>query len=226
MRVAKTEGRSLGHRCTAALDFAYERLALKLRRGGNAEVLFAQRAVLCEGQDDVAVVRVLLERLACDPDSRSISVVDCGGRENLPDYIRLLDELHIPVLVVSDGDATKAAQNEKVAGNVKKVADAAGDRAVVFGEDLETALGTTKQRSNTAHVVELAEAVDMDSAGEEIDALMSALREFCLPRGKAQLPARAASPQADLRLRRREAPTEAPYTAPNRRAESGRDSLA
>lgn len=144
MRVAKTEGRSLGYRCTAALDFAYERLALKLRRGGNAEVLFAQRAVLCEGQDDIAVVRVLLERLDCEPDSRSISIVDCGGRENLPDYIRLLDELHIPVLVVSDGDATKAAQNEKVADDVKKVADAARDRAVVFSEDLETALRDDK----------------------------------------------------------------------------------
>lgn len=124
--------------------------------------------MLCEGQDDVAVVRVLLERLDCDPDSRSISIVDCGGRENLPDYIRLLHEFHIPVLAVSDVDATKAANNAKVAEDVKKVAEAAGHRAVVFTEDLETALGTTKQGSNTAHVVELAEAIDMDNAPQEI----------------------------------------------------------
>jgi hypothetical protein len=47
----------------------------------------------------VAFTRVLLDRLGCDPDSRSISIVDCGGRENLRDYIHLLDELHIGLLV-------------------------------------------------------------------------------------------------------------------------------
>jgi len=180
-RVAKAEGRSSTYRCTEALDFAYERLAQKLRRGGNAEVLFAQHAILCEGQDDVAVVKVLLERLGCDPDSRSISVVDCGGRENLPDYIRLLDELHVGLSVISDGDQTKAATNPKIADDVKKVADAAGARAYTFVEDLEAGLETMKQGSNTAHLVELVESLDLDNAPQEIVGLVKILVDVCPP---------------------------------------------
>jgi predicted ATP-dependent endonuclease of OLD family len=181
MRITKTEGSSAAHRCTERLDFSYERVAQKLRRGGNAEVLFAQFAILCEGQDDVAFTRVLLERLGCDPDSRSISIVDCGGRENLPDYIQLLDELDIGILVITDGDKTTAESNEKTAEHVGKVADAAGDRAFRFAEDIETALGTEKRKPNTIHLVEIAESLDLDTLPPEIDALRQRLLAVCSP---------------------------------------------
>jgi hypothetical protein len=79
MRIAKRGAISEAHRCTAALDLSYERLAQKLRRGGNSEVFFAAKAILCEGQDDVAAVRALLDRRAIDPDAINTSVLDCGG---------------------------------------------------------------------------------------------------------------------------------------------------
>jgi putative ATP-dependent endonuclease of the OLD family len=85
MRIAKRGPSSHAYRATASLDFSYEKLAQKLRRGGNAEVFFASKAILCEGQDDVAAVRALLDRRGIDPDALNVSVLDCGGRENLPD---------------------------------------------------------------------------------------------------------------------------------------------
>lgn len=185
MRIAKTEGSSTGRRCTERLEFSYERVAQKLRRGGNAEVLFAQSAILCEGQDDVAFIRVLLERLGCNPDSRSISIVDCGSRENLPDYIALLDELGIGMLVITDGDKTTAEANGKTAQDVAKVAAAAGARAFRFVEDIETALGTEKRKPNTVHLVEIAEGLDLTALPAEIEDLRKRLLDVCLPTSEA-----------------------------------------
>jgi energy-coupling factor transporter ATP-binding protein EcfA2 len=188
LRVAKKTGCSKVYRCTAQLDFSYERVAEKLRRGSGAEVLFAQRAILCEGQDDVAVTRTLLDRLGVDVDGCSTSVVDCGGRENLPDYIQLLDQLHIELLVVTDGDASKiAAADDGTAQKVKAVEKAAAGRMFRFAEDIEAALDTTKQRNNAANLVELVEQLDLDQlpAEDEMAQLAQALMRFCGTDGPA-----------------------------------------
>ena len=158
IRVAKEDGTSRAHRCTASIDFAYERLAQKLRRGGNSEVFFAAKAVLCEGQDDVAAVPAMLDSRDIDPDSLSVSVLDCGGRDNLPDYIRLVDERKIEPLVITDGDASKIKENDATARNVALVEAAATGRMFRFEEDIEAALGTEKRgRENAAHLVSVIE---------------------------------------------------------------------
>ncbi|MHB1860622.1 MAG: ATP-dependent nuclease [Solirubrobacteraceae bacterium] len=181
LRVAKEAGCSKVYRCTAQLDFSYERVAEKLRRGSGAEILFAQRAILCEGQDDVAVTRTLLDHLGIDVDGCSISVVDCGGRENLPDYIQLLDQLQIELLVVTDGDASKIAAEDRTAQNVKAVEQAAAGRMFRFAEDIEAALGTTKQRNNAANLVALVEGLDLDHRAleDEMAQLAQVLTRFC-----------------------------------------------
>jgi hypothetical protein len=182
MRIAKQGGASRAHRCTASIDFAYERLAQKLRRGGNSEVFFAAKAILCEGQDDVAAVRAILDRRDIDPDSLSISVLDCGGRENLPDYVRMLDELGIEPLVMTDGDASKIKENDTTARNTAAVEAAATGRMFRFEEDIETALGTDKRaRENAAHLVSVIESLDFEAMSEEgeIARCTAALTAFC-----------------------------------------------
>jgi hypothetical protein len=54
LRLEKAGRTIVAYRSGESLDFSYEAIAKKLRRGGNAEVLFATRAILCEGHDDVA----------------------------------------------------------------------------------------------------------------------------------------------------------------------------
>ena len=182
MRIAKEGGTSRAHRCTASIDFGYERLAQKLRRGGNSEVFFATKAVLCEGQDDVAAVRAMLDCRGIDPDSVSISILDCGGRENLPDYVRLLDELGIDPLVITDGDASKIKDNDTTARNVAAVEAVATDRMFRFEEDIETALGTDKRgRENAAHLVSVIETLNLEAMPEEaeVSRCIAALIAFC-----------------------------------------------
>ena len=115
-------------------------------------------------------------------------MVDCGGRENLPDYIQLLDQLHIELLVVTDGDASKiAAADDGTAQKVEAVEKAAAGRMFRFAEDIEAALGTTKQRNNAANLVELVEQLDLDQlpAEDEMARLAQALTRFCGTDGPA-----------------------------------------
>jgi predicted ATP-dependent endonuclease of OLD family len=183
LRVAKTHGLSRAFRCVEPLDFSYERLAQKLRRGGNAEVLFAAKAILCEGQDDVAAMRAILEEIGTDADSLNISVVDCGGRDTLPDYVKLLDALQIELLVITDGDATKIKENDDTKRKVEAVARAAGSRMFRFDEHIEHALGTEKTRDNASHLVEVVEALGVRNLteGHEIAKLAERLLTFCSP---------------------------------------------
>lgn len=182
-RMAKTEGHSVVYRCTDPLDFSYERIAQKLRRGGNAEVLFAEKAILCEGSDDVAVVKALLEQLEIEPDSLNISVVDCGGRDTLPDYVRLLDALSIDLLVITDGDKTKAANDGATRKKVETVEKAAKGRVFRFVEDIEHALGCEKQRDNAAQLVSLIDDLNLGDLADDhqISELAVTLKGFCVP---------------------------------------------
>lgn len=194
LRLARRAGKTETFRCGDRLDFSYEGVAQKLRRGGNAEALFATRVVLCEGQDDVAVVRTILSREGADLDAASISVLDCGGVGNLPDYIRLLDALDIDRYVVSDGDGSKAAENPDVATRVDTIKSLAGARLFLFAEDIEHALQTTKQRDNVSHLISLVEGLDLASlaADSEIRCLRDGLVEF------TKLAARASAPSSGI----------------------------
>jgi putative ATP-dependent endonuclease of OLD family len=183
MRITKHGATSAVHRCTATLELTYERLAQKLRRGGNSEVFFAAKAILCEGQDDVAAVRAVLDHLEIEPDALNISVLDCGGRENIPDYLRLLDELSIDGLVITDGDTNKIKDNDSTARHVRAIEQAAAGRMFRFSEDIETALGTEKRSrgENPAHLVALIEALPFDRINDdhEIAQLARELGAFC-----------------------------------------------
>jgi predicted ATP-dependent endonuclease of OLD family len=46
-------------------------------RGGH-EMLFAQRAVLCEGKDDVFAIRLFLNKRGFDLDGRGVSIINAG----------------------------------------------------------------------------------------------------------------------------------------------------
>jgi hypothetical protein len=73
---------------------------------GSHEMLFAQRAVLCEGKNDCWAIRSALGKLdaALDLDARSVSLVDAGSVGNLFDYASIAKGLGIPWCAISDED--------------------------------------------------------------------------------------------------------------------------
>jgi CRISPR-associated exonuclease Cas4 len=68
----------------------------------RGELFFARTVVLVEGETEERVLPVLASKLGRRVDD--ISVVDCGGKNNLVAYIKLLNEFHIPYVVAHDED--------------------------------------------------------------------------------------------------------------------------
>jgi len=122
------------------------KMARKLAAKGNERLPFAWRAILCEGQDDVEALMTLTERMDIDLRRRNISVTDCGGRENLPDYIWFCAELGLKYLAVMDADSTTpdalaSAQAVRDAVNLRH-----GGELAEFPVSLEVTFGVAKPK--------------------------------------------------------------------------------
>lgn len=162
------------------------RLSKKLVAKGNEGLPFAWKAVLCEGETDVEAIRALAERLDLDLDLLNIAVIDSGGRDNLPDYVRFCSSLGIPFLAIMDGDTAKAVKNPAVKKNAQAVraavAKAPLGRLVEFREDIESALGVTKQKSSL--VASALQTVRLDGSGpveiKELAAQLYGLAEVAI----------------------------------------------
>jgi predicted ATP-dependent endonuclease of OLD family len=153
-------------------------MSRKLMAKGNERLPFAWRSVLCEGEDDVEAIYTLADRLGVGLRGQNIAVADCGGRDNLPDYIRFCAELGLHYLAVMDADTSKGKLNAGVARKAGAVRDAVkkyqNGELVEFPEDMETTLSITKQRPSL--VSEAIKAARLDSSGPpELVELVSAM---------------------------------------------------
>jgi len=134
---------------TTALDFRH--LKQKVYRMGNEEVVFANHAILTEGQDDQGIIHELLLRASVDIDVYSVSVVNCDSVTQIKDYIKLCQELGIDFYVVHDrddeSDPLTKKRNQAIA---QAVADA--DQSLpslhVYDPALEDMLGGKKTKGN------------------------------------------------------------------------------
>jgi putative ATP-dependent endonuclease of the OLD family len=130
---------------TAATSAAV-RFQEKLEERGNHEMLFAQRAVLCEGKDDCWAIRSALAKLdpSLDLDARSISLVDAGSVGNLPDYADIAKRLGTPWCAISDEDKLPGGAVNQATEKVRQRVDAmrgAADSSMVWPGKLEICLG-------------------------------------------------------------------------------------
>lgn len=122
------------------------KMARKLAAKGNERLPFAWRAILCEGQDDVEAVMTLAEQMNADLRRRNIAVVDCGSRDNLPDYVWFCAELGLKYLAVMDADSSKPDALPKAQAVRDAVSLRRGGELAEFPENLETTFGVIKQR--------------------------------------------------------------------------------
>lgn len=71
---------------------------------GGSEMLFAQKAVLCEGKDDAFAIRLYLEKRGTDLDGRGVSIIGSGGIGGVAAYAEIAKPLAIPWCGVTDED--------------------------------------------------------------------------------------------------------------------------
>jgi len=109
----------------------------------RSELFLARAAILVEGRTEKLVFPFVFEALGHDADGEAISIVECGGKGNLPLFIEICKAVRVPYVVVHDSDA--AAGSEPIAAeaalNEVILAAAGADRVVVLEPDIERVAG-------------------------------------------------------------------------------------
>ncbi len=116
----------------------------RLDERGSHEMLFAQKAVLCEGQDDVFAIRSYLQkRCGVDLDGRSLSIIRAGDVGQLPAFASIASKLGIPWCAVSDQDQLPSGTIRPATADVRSrltALQSPTDCQVQWPQDLEACL--------------------------------------------------------------------------------------
>ena len=70
----------------------------------RAELFLSRAAILVEGMTEKIVLPFVFRALGHDPDREQISIVECGGKANLPLFIEICKRARVPCVVVHDSD--------------------------------------------------------------------------------------------------------------------------
>jgi energy-coupling factor transporter ATP-binding protein EcfA2 len=142
---------------SATLTYAVDdsvmlKIVPKLRQSGNEMVVFASAAILGEGTHDQAAVRTVAECRNVDLDGSNIAVIDCGSRNNIPDYVHFCDELGLPFLAIQDADASNKGAAKSAQAVRDAVTDSKNGMIFEFPENLESTLGGADK--NTEKIID------------------------------------------------------------------------
>jgi hypothetical protein len=114
----------------------------------RSELFLARAAVLVEGLTEKLVLPFVFAALGHDVDREAISVIECGGKPNLPLFARICKATGIPFVVVHDSDRQpngKLVEAERALNAL--IADTAGEeRTVVLDPDFEAVAGLVGRR--------------------------------------------------------------------------------
>ncbi|HXV96268.1 MAG TPA: TOPRIM nucleotidyl transferase/hydrolase domain-containing protein [Gaiellaceae bacterium] len=109
----------------------------------RSEVFLARAAILVEGRTEKLVLPSIFAALGQDADRAQVSIVECGGKSNIPVFARICKACRIPYVVVHDRDAERGEQPipAEIALNRLIVSIAGRDRTVVLEPDFEGITG-------------------------------------------------------------------------------------
>jgi putative ATP-dependent endonuclease of the OLD family len=109
----------------------------------RSELFFSRAAILVEGMTEKIALPFVFRALGHDPDREQISIVECGGKSNLPLFVEICRRARVPYVVVHDSDMRP--DREPVEAEVKLNAfilrRAGAKRTVVLEPDFEGVSG-------------------------------------------------------------------------------------
>ena len=121
----------------------------------RAELFLARCALLVEGRTEKLTFPLVFEALGVDADKEGILVLECGGKGNIPLFVRVCNACRIPYVVVHDRDAPKGerpVESERVVN--RQIRDVAGSRrTVVLTPDFEAVSGVRTSRGKPQALV-------------------------------------------------------------------------
>jgi predicted ATP-dependent endonuclease of OLD family len=75
----------------------------------RSELFLARSAILVEGRTEKLVLPSVFAALGRDADRAQVSIVECGGKSNIPVFARICQACDIPYVIVHDRDAEPGA---------------------------------------------------------------------------------------------------------------------
>jgi predicted ATP-dependent endonuclease of OLD family len=109
----------------------------------RAELFFSRAAILVEGLTEKLVFPFVFRALGHDPDREQISIVECGGKPNLPLFVEICRHARVPYVVVHDSDMRPGRRpvESEVKLNALIRRRAGARRTIVLDPDFEGVLG-------------------------------------------------------------------------------------
>ncbi|MGH3011265.1 MAG: ATP-dependent nuclease [Gaiellaceae bacterium] len=115
----------------------------------RSELFLARAAVLVEGRTEKLVLPSIFAAMGHDADRAQISIVECGGKSNIPVFARICRACEVPFVVVHDRDAEPGEQPIPAEVELNRlIASLAGrERTIVLAPDFEGAAGLRGHRN-------------------------------------------------------------------------------
>jgi predicted ATPase len=109
----------------------------------RSELFLARSAILVEGRTEKLVLPSVFAALGYDADREGVSIVECGGKSNIPVFARICQSCGIPFAVVHDRDAEPGEEPipAEVALNALIAEVVGSERTVVLEPDFEAVAG-------------------------------------------------------------------------------------
>ena len=135
----------------------------------RSELFLAHAAVLVEGLTEKLVLPFVFAALGHDVDREAISIIECGGKPNIPLFARVCRASGIPFVVVHDSDrkASGRLAPAEQALNALIAETASEERVIVLDPDFEAVAGLAGHRHKPEHAWrEFAERPAAEMPGE------------------------------------------------------------
>jgi hypothetical protein len=117
----------------------------------RSELFLARAAVLVEGLTEKLALPFVFETLGYDPDRERISVIECGGKGNIPLFGRISKAVGLPFVAVHDRDAPPGGEPSDAERQLNaQIAEVAGDDRVELAPDFEGVAGIHGDRQKPA----------------------------------------------------------------------------
>jgi predicted ATPase len=109
----------------------------------RSELFFSRAAILVEGMTEKITLPFVFRALGHDPDGEQISIVECGGKTNMPLFIEICLRARVPFVVVHDSDLHPGREplEEEVQLNALIRRLAGEERTIVLDPDFEGIVG-------------------------------------------------------------------------------------
>lgn len=116
----------------------------------RAELFFAKKVILLEGATEKTVIPYIAKKLGVF--KYEYTLIDCGSKNNIPSYVKLLETFKIPYIAVYDKDHQTRKQQDAIDianRDSQKIEDLIDTgESIIFENDIEEELGMSAGTSS------------------------------------------------------------------------------